>query len=79
MPIRTIIILVIGFLTGPPCFAEGSNTPYGSSSFITFDGVKKLEQLKVVFDFNFYEPHGVKRVLHPISYMLKTAQEYGPV
>ena len=79
MSLKTIIVLVIGLLTTPLCFAEGSNTPYGSSSFITFDGVKKLEQLKVVFDFNFYEPHGLKRALYPISYMLKTVQEYGPV
>lgn len=32
-----------------------------------------------MFDFNFAKPHGVKRALHPVSILLKTVQEYGPV
>ena len=76
---RIVLILVIGIVTGPQCFAEDNAAPYGSSEFTTFDGINNLDQLKVVFDFNFYDPHGIKRALHPISYMLKTTQEYGPV
>jgi hypothetical protein len=37
-----------------------------------------VERLKVAFDFNFADPKGVARALHPISYMVKTVQEYGP-
>jgi hypothetical protein len=82
MTIRILLFVAIGLIAAPLSFAEEKSTPYGSSEFITFDGIKKLEQLleqlKVVFDFNFADPHGVKRALHPVSIILKTVQEYGP-
>ena len=79
MTVRILLYVVIGFIAAPLSFAEEKSTPYGSSEFITFDGIKRLEQLKVVFDFNFADPHGVKRALHPVSIILKTVHEYGPV
>ena len=79
MLVRPVFILVISLFTVSPCLAESIDTPYGSSKFKSFDGIKKLEQLKAVFDFNFEDPEGVKRALIPISFFIKTVQEYGPV
>jgi intracellular sulfur oxidation DsrE/DsrF family protein len=79
MLVRTVFILVISLFTASPCVAESIDAPYGSSKFKSFDGIKNLEQLKAVFDFNFDNPEGVKRALIPISIFIKTVQEYGPV
>jgi intracellular sulfur oxidation DsrE/DsrF family protein len=71
------IFLVV--IVASPAIAEEKNAPFRSSSFTTFDDVNQLEQLKVVFDFNFPGPSGVKRALYPVSFTLKAVQEYGPV
>lgn len=76
---RAIIILVISLTTGSPSIAESTDAPFGSSNFKSFDNIKNTEQLKAVFDFNFEDPEGVKRALIPISFFIKTVQEYGPV
>jgi intracellular sulfur oxidation DsrE/DsrF family protein len=79
MIIRTIIIFAISLTATLPCFSESTNSPYGSSKFKPFDGIKNIEQLKAVFDYNFENPEGIKRALIPISFFIKTVQEYGPV
>ena len=79
MLVRTIFILLIGLAAASPCIAESTDAPFGSSKFKSFDGIKNSEQLKAVFDFNFEDPDGVNRALTPISFFIKTVQEYGPV
>ena len=79
MLIRTVFIFVISLVTALPCRAESTDAPYGSSKFKSFDDIRNSEQLKAVFDFNFEDPEGVKRALIPISFFIKTVQEYGPV
>lgn len=78
---RLLIILILAIATSSGN-AGGTKTlqePYGSSEFHVLDGLNKIESMKVVFDFNFSDPKGVARALHPVSYMLKTVQNYGPV
>jgi len=76
---RKLLLLVITIFSTTLTFAEDKNAPYGSSNFVKLDGIDKLETLKVVFDFNFEDPAGVKRALYPVSFTIKTVQEYGPV
>ena len=52
-------------------------TPYGSSKFTVWGDLKEIEQLKVVWDFNFSGPASVKRALFPVSYAIKASTEYG--
>ena len=56
-----------------------SSSPYGSSEFHIWPELKNLEDFKVAFDFNFNDPRGVERALYPVSFILKTIQEYGPI
>lgn len=56
-----------------------NSTPYGSSQFYMWPELKDLEEFKVAFDFNFSDPKGIERALYPVSFILKTIQEYGPV
>jgi intracellular sulfur oxidation DsrE/DsrF family protein len=79
MTLRILIITIIGLFSISQVYSKDNNTPFGSSRFVTFSGVKKLETLKVVFDFNFKDPAGVQRALYPVSFTIKTVQEYGPV
>ena len=79
MKISTLIVSIIATITAPVCIAQDDGAPYGSSKFTTIEGVDKLEQLKMVFDFNFADPHGIERALYPVSITLQTIQEYGPV
>lgn len=57
----------------------GTRNPYGSSQFHVWPELANAEDLKVAFDFNFNDPDGVERALYPVSFMIKTIQEYGPV
>ena len=76
---RILLIVFISLLSMNSVYSEDENSPYGSSKFVTLDGIEKIEKLKVVFDFNFEDPAGVQRALHPVSFTIKTIQEYGPV
>lgn len=75
--VMTLVVLVLGVVT--PSAAGENDEPYGSSTFSAFDGIDRMEQLKLAFDFNFADPNGVQRALHPVSFMLKATHEYGPV
>lgn len=55
------------------------STPYGSSQYYVWPKLKDLEEFKVAFDFNFNDPKGTERALYPVSFILKTIQEHGPV
>ena len=79
MLVRTLLLLSIVLVCAQNSFAESVQARYGSSKFSTFAGIDQLGQLKAVFDFNFDDPNGVKRALIPISFFIKTVQEYGPV
>lgn len=64
------------------CFADNSAdqaSPYGSSQFHLWPELENTKELKVAFDFNFNDPDGIERALYPVSFILKTIQEYGPV
>lgn len=76
---RYLIAVLLGFIFMGMVYAMDETSPYGKSEFIQFEGIDKLETLKVVFDFNFEDPAGVARALYPVSYTIKTIQEYGPV
>ena len=76
---RRILLMFCLTLTILPVLVSAKEPAYGTSKFITFDDINETEQLKVVFDFNFEDPSGVKRALYPVSYTMKTVQEYGPV
>lgn len=76
------LILLMSFLTTLASLhvAASANEPtYGSSKFSVLYGENDLDQMKVVFDFNFEDPAGVKRALYPVSYTMKAVQEHGPV
>jgi intracellular sulfur oxidation DsrE/DsrF family protein len=55
----------------------GIGTSYGSSKFTVWGDLKEIEQLKVVWDFNFSGPASVNRALDPVSYAIKATSEYG--
>lgn len=74
-----LIICIAHPLVGNAENKAGSATPYGSSQFYVWPGLAESEELKVAFDFNFNDPNGVERAMYPVSFMLKTIQEYGPV
>lgn len=57
----------------------GQASPYGSSQFHLWPELEDTKELKVAFDFNFNDPDGIERALYPVSFILKTIQEYGPV
>lgn len=59
--------------------AAEASSPYGSSQFHVWRGLEEQQSLKVAFDFNFDDPGGIERALIPVSFILKTIQEYGPV
>ena len=79
MTTRALLLVVAIAFSAVPVFAEEQGTPYGSSSFAPFAGVDDLEQLKVVYDFNFADPAGLDRALTPVSFTLQGVHEYGPV
>jgi uncharacterized protein len=74
-----LLVVLISALCPLSIYSADNNAPYGSSKFVELDGINKLEQLKVVFDFNFEDPAGIQRALHPVSFTIKTIQEHGPV
>lgn len=77
--LRRLLIILLLTLFVMPAAVNAKEPAYGSSHFTNLDGINELEQLKVVFDFNFEDPVGVKRALHPVSYTMKAVQEHGPV
>lgn len=68
---------------GPPAQAaedmDEVTDPYGSSEFTVWPELERNKELKVAFDFNFNDPQGIARALYPVSLLLATIQEYGPV
>ena len=74
-----LLVVLISALSPLPIYSAENNSPYGSSNFVELDGINKLEQLRVVFDFNFEDPAGIQRALYPVLFTIKTIQEHGPV
>lgn len=77
-----LFIVLLSIVVSNVCYADSKSlpaAPYGSSEFYIWPALKDAEELKVAFDFNFNDPAGVERALYPVSFMLKTIQEYGPV
>ena len=75
----TISFFIIVPLMGHTEMKTDDLSPYGSSQYYVWEDLTNIKQLKVAFDFNFADPLGTKRALHPVSYILKTIHEYGPV
>ena len=75
----TILFCIVIPLIGNAESKTDISIPYGSSQFYVWPELKDLEEFKVAFDFNFNDPKGTERALYPVSFMLKTIQEYGPV
>lgn len=73
------LVLVTASLNSNAGGGAALQEPYGSSQFYIWNNLNKVEKMKLAFDFNFADPDDVGRALHPVSYFLKTVQEYGPV
>ena len=77
----TYLVLLLCLLPTIPGFAENpvaDTSPYGESQFHVWPELEAVEELKIAFDFNFNDPQGIERALYPVSFILKTIQEYGP-
>jgi len=58
--------------------AQAPDAPYGVSSFKPYDDIDKLQQLKVVWDFNFADPKAVGMVFNNLNALLRATNEFGP-
>ena len=75
----TVLFCIVIPIIGNDDSKAGISTPYGSSKFYVWPELKHLDEFKVAFDFNFNDPKGAERALYPVSFILKTIQEYGPI
>jgi intracellular sulfur oxidation DsrE/DsrF family protein len=75
----TILFCIVIPLISNADNKKDTSTPYGSSQYYVWPELKNLEELKVAFDFNFNDPKGIERALYPVSFILKTIQEHGPI
>lgn len=79
--IQTLVFTLLASASFAVCADNTADrlNPYGSSQFIVWPELEDTKELKVAFDFNFNDPNGIERALYPVSFILKTIQEYGPV
>lgn len=75
---KTALIALIGISS--MAFAEDEKVaePYGTAKFSSYADIDKLQQLKVVWDFNFQDPKSVGVVFNNVAALLKATEDYGP-
>jgi len=57
---------------------EAAPASYGTAKFETYADIDKIQQLKVVWDFNFADPKAVGVVFNNLAALLKATSEFGP-
>jgi intracellular sulfur oxidation DsrE/DsrF family protein len=81
--IRKSLLILVAMMMTPLCIVADSrvtdSAPYGTSQYHVWPELQDIDDLKIAFDFNFNVPQGIERALYPVSFILKTIQEYGPV
>ncbi|MDE2577709.1 MAG: DsrE family protein [Hyphomicrobiales bacterium] len=71
----------IAFLSlAAPAHAQQATAPdsYGSAKFESYADIDKIEQIKMVWDFNFADPKAVNGVFNNLAALLKATAEFGP-
>jgi uncharacterized protein len=58
--------------------AQTSDSPYGTARFETYKDIEQIQQLKVVWDFNFSDPRVVGTVFNYVNALLNATEEFGP-
>ncbi len=61
-----------------PVVAQTTDAPYGTAKFAAYSDIDEINQLKVVWDFNFTDPKAVGIVFNYVNALLTATSEFGP-
>jgi intracellular sulfur oxidation DsrE/DsrF family protein len=80
MNFRTRIFpaIAVSLLVANSALAQSADAPYGTAKFAPYSDIDSVNQLKVVWDFNFIDPKAVGGVFNNLNALLRATTDFGP-